>query len=374
MGIGALINRHRKAIMGFAALYIFLFHEYLRLSPDGSWLGEIMRRPIRWGFVGVDIFFFLSGIGLTYAIGKTGILKFYYRRLRRVAFPYIVTGVVLAFIQNWTFSKFIGNVTGFNFFAKTMYSFLWFVTAVVTFYLLFPLYDKIMGQFKNKVVFTGIVLCIWLLLSMSLESTMAGAGRTEFYGFTNRIPVFVLGVMFGRITQERDIIVSRSGWVLIGLLHVIGLFLAEKTCFSGWRILVPVSNCCIPNILSGITLVMLLAKLMDLLSRFKVMRAVEKGIGYFGVISLEFYCIQGVVLHFILLDRLPAGLAKPLYNLIAFAGTTAMATVLYLAERGFWFLVELPFRKKKVSASQPAPQEVPAESGEPSEGTPGSEG
>ena len=108
-----------------------------------------------------------------------------------------------------------------------------------------------------------------------------------------------------------------------------------------------------------ITLVMLLAKLMDILSRFKVMRAIEKGIGFFGVISLEFYCIQGVVLHYILLDRLPKGMATPLYNLIALAGTTAMATVLYLAERGFWFLVELPFRKKK--KPDPAPPSVPQE-------------
>ena len=232
MGIGALINKHRKAIMGFAALYIFLFHEYVRLSPDGSWLGEIIRRPIRWGFVGVDMFLFLSGIGLTYAIQKSGILKFYYRRLRRVVFPYIVTGIVLALIQGWTFSKFIGNVSGFNFFAKTMYSFLWFVTAIVTFYLLFPLYDKIMRKFSSAVVFTGIILCIWVLLSMSLESTMAAAGRTEFYGFTNRIPIFVLGVMMGRLTQKQDIVITKAGWVLVGLLHVLGLFLAEKRFFT----------------------------------------------------------------------------------------------------------------------------------------------
>lgn len=68
-----LISKHRLPIMGFSALYIYLFHEYLTLFHSYRPF-LILQEWIRgFGYIGVDIFFFLSGMGLIYSIQKTNL-------------------------------------------------------------------------------------------------------------------------------------------------------------------------------------------------------------------------------------------------------------------------------------------------------------
>ena len=60
----AVISKYRKAIMGFAALWILAMHEWRLLIPYGEsfWEREVFLKDI--GFCGVDIFLLLSGMGL----------------------------------------------------------------------------------------------------------------------------------------------------------------------------------------------------------------------------------------------------------------------------------------------------------------------
>lgn len=66
----SLLTKYRSAVMGLAAIWIFVFHEW-----NNTFKMEIpfyiASRIKQFGYGGVDIFLFLSGIGLTYAIGKT---------------------------------------------------------------------------------------------------------------------------------------------------------------------------------------------------------------------------------------------------------------------------------------------------------------
>lgn len=74
----AVISKYRKAIMGFAALWILAMHEWRLLIPYGEsfWEREVFLKDI--GFCGVDIFLLLSGMGLTYAIKKSSVGRFYF--------------------------------------------------------------------------------------------------------------------------------------------------------------------------------------------------------------------------------------------------------------------------------------------------------
>ncbi len=68
-----LINKYRGQIMGISALWIIVFHTWYRLavpetSPKLLYYAELAVTKL--GYFGVDIFFLLSGIGLSYAIGK----------------------------------------------------------------------------------------------------------------------------------------------------------------------------------------------------------------------------------------------------------------------------------------------------------------
>ena len=135
-----LISKYRGAIMGAAALWILFFHEWQPIFGDVPYLSFAEKFLKRIGFCGVDIFLLLSGIGLTFSIGKTGVGMFYYKRFKRLAFPFLGMAVLRGILEGWSFSAFWKNVSGVHFYTKSMYSFLWFVTAIATLYLLFPLY------------------------------------------------------------------------------------------------------------------------------------------------------------------------------------------------------------------------------------------
>ena len=106
-----LINKYRTALMGFAALWILIFHEWVPVFEGGGKLQAAEEFVKRIGFCGVDIFLFLSGIGMTYAIKKTRSLSaFYYKRLKRILFPFIAVAIVSAVLEGWPMVKLLKYV------------------------------------------------------------------------------------------------------------------------------------------------------------------------------------------------------------------------------------------------------------------------
>ena len=189
----AVLSKYRGAIMGMAALWILFFHEWQKLFVDSGTIGEVEKYIQRIGFCGVDIFLFLSGIGLVFAISKGTVASFYYRLLKRVFLPFLIVGILRAVTEKWSFAVFWKNVLCINFYQSNMYSFLWFVPMILTFYVLFPLYYKIFSKASNKLMFTGAVFLLWLMLTLCFRETL----RSDLWGFTNRIPVFLFGIYAG---------------------------------------------------------------------------------------------------------------------------------------------------------------------------------
>ena len=72
------IVSYRAELMGFAILWIFMLHS----GAIGNPIYDTIRK---FGWAGVDIFFFLSALGLCYSLNKNNNLKdFYLRRLNRI--------------------------------------------------------------------------------------------------------------------------------------------------------------------------------------------------------------------------------------------------------------------------------------------------
>ena len=210
------LSEYRNALMGIAALSIYFFHAWIpiTLEPQESsviCLSFLERFLKENGFLGVDIFFFLSGIGLTFAVEKVSLPRFYYRRIRRIILPFVTVGIIRGIVQNWGWSLIIRNITGFNFFTKDVNAFLWFVPAILTFYLFFPAYYKLFTKVQNKILFTAGVIMIWLLVSTIIKDTARG----DLFGFTNRIPVFVIGILiatgtFQTVERLIDVLIARA--------------------------------------------------------------------------------------------------------------------------------------------------------------------
>lgn len=323
--IFSMISRHRSEIMGFAALWIIFFHVWIPVFSSVPGLSFAESYIKRIGFCGVDIFFFLSGIGMVFAVGKSTLGQFYYRRIKRLILPFVLVGVLKMFTNGWDIAKFAEAVSGYSFYFENIYTLLWFVPAVVTFYLLFPLYHKLLEKSGNAVLFTLVVLEIWLILSVKANGLM----RRDLFGFTNRIPVFLLGVLFAYTSKDKKIALDKNSAIFAVVTLILGAYLAYLTNLADMFLIVQSSNSFLPNLLMTVSICPLLAFILDKLP------FLGKILGFFGLFTLEFYCIQEWLAEQIL-DRLSAVMPVIAANIVFLAITTALAYVIYIVNKFIW--------------------------------------
>lgn len=340
------ISRYRTEIMGFAALWIWIFHEWeliLHSVPVLSYAESFIQKV---GFCGVDIFFLLSGMGLTYASGKYPLRTFYKKRLQRVLPPFILIVAVYSICNGESWLTFLMRISGYSFLMGNMNTILWFVPAIIILYLLFPIYYRLFLSSKRKNLFTAAVILIWLVASVLLDGTL----RIDLYGFTNRIPVFVTGILFGWTIQNKTLQFSIGRWIICCAVFAAGVSFAYTTNFRGMYLLVPLSNCCLPNYLLTVSGCALLSKLFYLLDNHccKLYDLVKKFLNFFGTRSLEFYCVQemvGGIAHKFLYQRFGSVLG----NISNFLCAVLAAEIIYRICRFFLRLLESGLPKHTAS-------------------------
>lgn len=102
------IKANRNYLMGVAMLLVIVFHFFCWVTnPIGK---------LNIGFIGVDIFLFLSGFGLSYSFEKNGLLDFYKRRIIRI-YPTYFLAVTLTYIfVKWSSIQLINNYITIGFY------------------------------------------------------------------------------------------------------------------------------------------------------------------------------------------------------------------------------------------------------------------
>lgn len=340
-----LLSHYRSALMGFAAFWIYSLHVWQTISGNhlrALWVETFIKRI---GFCGVDIFLFLSGIGLTYSLEKSkNIFSFYYKRIKRIILPFVAAALLYYRPYGWTPAQFWQNILCISFYRTSMYAFLWFVPAILTFYLVSPLYYRIFIKSSGKIRFTLCVLIIWLICTLFAADKM----RYDLFGFTNRIPVFIIGILAGWLAQKSRPVFDRLTWKLLALMFLLGLYLSYLSIYQDMYILVPESNCCIPNLLMSISLSFLLPGFLFLLNEKHYFRFLGKGLtrvlSFFGMFTLEFYCIQELMGDLIL-PRILGQYSNLTVNIMLFAVVTVMALVMHYIFKYFWIFVEWAVQK-----------------------------
>lgn len=143
-----IISKYRGELMGVAILLVLWYHIF---TGTGS---SIIPGLSSIGYFGVDIFLFLSGIGLCYGYGKyKSVVQFYKRRVLRI-YPTYLTAIIIGALLTTSFSIvdiIIKSVcVGYFLPVYGMSSFDWYVPTIILFYLIFPIlyrlnYNKLMG-------------------------------------------------------------------------------------------------------------------------------------------------------------------------------------------------------------------------------------
>lgn len=122
------------------------------------------------------------------------------------------------------------------------------------------------------------------------------------------------------------------------------MYLAYQSNFKGLGLILPVSNCCIPNYLISISLPLLMAKVLDELHSIRGLAIIGKGlnklIGFWGMMSLEFYCVQEWIATKILPDLLKGG-DKLLANVKLLIIVSICGLALYLINKAIVWILDL---------------------------------
>ena len=282
-----LIKKHRQAIIGVAAYLILKFHCQIPIYPENLKIPYFIDYFImKSGFYGVDITLLLSGFGLVNSINNNSLSKYYKHRISRIIIPFVLMGVRYYFYYEWNLKTLILNITGINFYLKNTLSFLWFIPAISTLYLLFPLYYKWYKKQNNKLMATIISLIVWLIPIKCLESLI----RHDFFIFINRIPVFLIGIYFGQLSFEKKDYNNKTIIIFFSILLLLfGSYEMHLCKEHNHYLFITDSSTCIPALCLALSSTIILSYI------FEKIPILAKPFSWLGTFSLEIYCYYNLI-------------------------------------------------------------------------------
>lgn len=145
------------------------------------------------GFMGVDIFFFFSGLGLCYSINKNSISNFYKHRLIRIAPLYILLGLFVSIYdkENNVWGYFC-NITTLSYYGIGGRMFEWYLSSLFVFYLMFPILFHLLSRIYLNKVWEVLLPLLWAsILTLFTIFNIPWWFETAI----GRVPIFVLGML-----------------------------------------------------------------------------------------------------------------------------------------------------------------------------------
>ena len=158
---------------------------------------------------GVEIFLFLSGIGLYYSYSKNNDLKrFYKRRISRVIIPYFLIATPFWFVQDILFYKdirmFVKDIFLYSFWTEGVTR-MWYFGLLIPLYVLFPFIYKILYKKeeneKSCIFRAGFIIAIVITCNWLLKRNFPDYYQLVEIALT-RIPIFILGVVCGSFVKK----------------------------------------------------------------------------------------------------------------------------------------------------------------------------
>lgn len=216
----SVISKYRGELMGFAAIWIIIFHLHIEHYVDNS----IISFLCGIGRSGVDLFLFLSGFGLYYSSynKKQTKSEFYKRRLQRIYCTFIPFLLISIVIGVCFFGDHVPNIKDLLLKIPTLDFWIygdlsyWYIGAILVFYISYPFF---LSSFNKNEINTLILVCVISLILTLIEHFMDGSRML----FTTRIPIFFLGVLFGKLSLEKKIKNQTALNVLLILMAFVSL-------------------------------------------------------------------------------------------------------------------------------------------------------
>lgn len=209
--------------MAIAIIWIVLYHSNLSL-PIGINVIQV------FGYGGVDIFFFCSGIGAWYSVNKYKgeYCKYVKHSLLKIMPAYyiilLVWTIFLARVETISLKEIIGNVTCTGWLLGMDNQFNWYMTAIVAFYFVAPFFVGLAKKYDSLKIQIFFVLFFSFLGIFFVKSNLLM--------MISRVPISYLGILLAKRIERNEIVVSSKLFIctvgvsacLLGLMLFFMLF------------------------------------------------------------------------------------------------------------------------------------------------------
>lgn len=226
------ISTYRSTLMGIAILWVIFYHFGFH-TPGFSHIA-------RFGYVGVDIFMFLSGFGLFYSLNKNNNLGTYYKkRIVRIFPTYFIVGIALSLFCYPTENlwNYLWRCSTLGFWTNGIY-YEWFIPSIIMLYILFPLVFSLLKH--NRIKSYKFIIALSIILATIAVFNYTIIDNWHFL-LLYRVPVFLYGVLTAYYLTN-DYSSKEFIWVtLCGLIIFIGFFVVptSRTRYIAFTFLTP---------------------------------------------------------------------------------------------------------------------------------------
>lgn len=212
-----ILSRYRTLLMGIAMLSIMCMHyfEDLTIYFPSSTIQYVIGRSVLdvVSTFGVEIFLFLSGIGLFYSWHKhPGFLSFYKKRFTRVLIPYLVVGIMFFLVYSYddgvNLVKFLQGLFFVTFFSRGFHTF-WYVLCIMMCYLIFPFIYIILDHSKHPLRALMAMIAVVVTLNTVLHFTF-GVLFSNIEILLTRFPIFMIGAYFGHLVMKEKTVTKKE--------------------------------------------------------------------------------------------------------------------------------------------------------------------
>lgn len=230
-------SRTRSYMFGLAAFSIIAFHYsydvWKAVTTGVVMMDESLFYPVFYAYkilirsIGVEVFLFLSGMGLYYSYSKDpDPARFYRKRFTRVLIPYLLCAGPYWYVRDVILREEELIRVPMDFFFITFFKegqrMIWFICFIVLGYLFYPLIYRFLYETEKQKQHAGILLTAGIALPV-LYYLLAH----DIFVLTNiaslRIPIFLLGCIMAKPIKEHQTMPMKLVWIIIAASFVIRL-------------------------------------------------------------------------------------------------------------------------------------------------------
>lgn len=199
------VSKYRKELMGIAIIIIMICHSTLYIENNA--VSHVYYAIRRFCKIGVDMFLFMSGMGLYFSFNNdSNIGRFYKKRVARIIPQYAIVcacwGIVAISLLQEKVIEFVWKYSLISFYVNGELA-AWFVAAIILLYLIFPILFNLLRSGRKYIFGLGILIyavsfCITYIFPAGTPMRLINEA------FAVRIPTFLAGMVIGEMIESEQ--------------------------------------------------------------------------------------------------------------------------------------------------------------------------